>query len=180
MAIEKYENGKKTLNNKDNAEWIEKVTCWKKEENDYNIYIFQVEIDSNEDLEACWDTIAAAIGTYFQSNLEKAIERWNIYLAFMSEKEIDLTLKKKIEQDKYSTRKVVWDKLKKEEINNVEYIQNQLFSFTLKEETKEQPDDKSLMDKVREIDQKLYTVLEKWSDDIDDKIEMYVGEESNE
>ena len=50
MEFELYEQGKALLKNDDNLEWIEKITCWAKRESEYNIYIFLVIIENEEEL----------------------------------------------------------------------------------------------------------------------------------
>ena len=82
MEFELYEQGKALLKNDDNLEWIEKITCWVKRESEYNIYIFQVIIENEEEINKYYEAITASIATEFQADLKKAIERWNIYLIF--------------------------------------------------------------------------------------------------
>lgn len=79
----------------------------------YNIYIFQVIVENQIEIEKYYETITASIAIEFQSNLEKAIERWNIYLVFECKESVDWKVKLKVEQDKFAVRKVVWDNLKK-------------------------------------------------------------------
>ena len=46
MKYSLYEEGKKALDNEDNKEWINNITCLKVIENDYNIYVFKVIIEN--------------------------------------------------------------------------------------------------------------------------------------
>lgn len=82
MEFELFERGKEMLRNEDNAEWVNKITCWIEKEQGYNIYIFQIVAENQEEIEEYYEKITASIAVDFQAGLEKAIEKWNIYLIF--------------------------------------------------------------------------------------------------
>lgn len=126
MEFDLYEQGKELLRNDDNIEWIDKIICWVKKESGYNIYIFQAIVENQREMEKYYETITASIATEFQSTLEKAIERWNIYLVFECKESVDWKIRLKVEQDKFAVRKVVWDNLKEEEMKDKEYIRKRL------------------------------------------------------
>ncbi|MBE6021605.1 MAG: hypothetical protein E7231_00060 [Cellulosilyticum sp.] len=102
--IDKYNIGK------DISEECE-LNCWLKEEADksFNIYIFSMQLQSNNMLNKNWNRFINNISVHFQSGLSKNIERWNIYTVFFVNEKINSELKYKIEQDKFSTRKLVFD-----------------------------------------------------------------------
>ena len=74
MNFDEYKQGILDLNNEDNSEWINKVTCWIAQEPGYNIYIFQVLIENERELEMYYETITASIATEFQIKLKKIID----------------------------------------------------------------------------------------------------------
>ncbi len=180
MEFEIYEQGKELLKNEDNIEWIEKITCWVKKELGYNIYIFQVIVENQTEIEKYYETITAAIATEFQSNLEKAIERWNIYLLFECKEFIDWKVRLKVEQDKFAVRKVVWDNLKEEEVKDEEYMRKRLFAIEINGKYERHQNRNELIKWLEENDLQLYKILQEEKLTIDQKLAMYVGEGMNE
>lgn len=69
-------------------------------------YVFFVEI-TNSVLSESWEEISDFIALYFQNDLTSEFERWNIYLFFLVPEEIDQDLKYKIENDTFSSRKIL-------------------------------------------------------------------------
>lgn len=180
MEFDLYEQGKELLKNEDNLEWIDKITCWVKKELGYNIYIFQVIVDNQIEIEKYYETITASIAIDFQANLEKAIEKWNIYLVFECRESIDWKIRLKVEQDKYAVRKVVWDDLKEEELNNKEYINKRLLCFEINENLESPKDKCDLIKRIEKNDLELYKILQKKDLTLDEKVVMYVGDGINE
>lgn len=180
MGFDLYEQGKKMLDNEDNIEWIDKITCWVKKELGYNIYIFQVIIDNQKEIEKYYETITASIAIDFQSNLEKAIEKWNIYLVFECRESIDWNIKLRVEQDKFAVRKVVWDDLKEDELADKEYIRKRLLCFEIDENIERAKDNGELIKRLEKNDLKLYKILQKKDLTIDEKVALYVGDGINE
>lgn len=180
MKIDLYVQGKEMLENEDNIEWIDKITCWKKEEQGYNIYVFQVIVENQNQIEKYYETITASIATDFQANLEKAIERWNIYLVFECKESIDWKIKLRVEQDKFAVRKVVWDNLEKEELKDKEYIRKRLLSLEIKERLEKDKNQGEVINELKEKDLELYKILQKKELTIDQKIAMYLGDGINE
>lgn len=180
MRFELYEQGKELLKNNDNMEWLDKMTCWVKKESGYNIYIYQVIVQDQTEIEIYYETITAAIAIDFQSGLEKAIERWNIYLVFECEKTIDWKIKLKVEQDKFAVRKVVWDNLKENEIDDSEYIRKHLLCFEISDDLEKHEDKGELIKNIENNDEELYRILQKKGLTIDQKIAMYIGDGINE
>lgn len=180
MNFNLYEEGIQCLKKIDNPDWINKITCWIKKENEYNIYVFQVKVENQEEIEKYHETITSAIAVYFQAELKKAIEKWNIYMVFTCKQKVDCKVKLKIEQDKYAARKVVWDNLNEAEMNNREYISKRLFSLDIKENLQKKDDKDAFFKKIKEIDFELYEILKKQNISITDKAVIYIGDDMNE
>ena len=180
MTFDLYEKGKELLNNEDNIEWFDKVRCWVRKEAGYNIYIFQVIINDENELEKYYETITASIAIDFQATLDKAIEKWNIYLIFECKKEINWKIKQKVEQDKYAVRKLIWDELCEDEIGTKEYIESHLFSLKFTQNSSKIQDEVSLIEKIKEMDLDLYEVLKKEKLDLAQKVAMYIGDDLDE
>lgn len=54
-----------------------------------------------------WEKIVGLIAGIYQSALTNEFSKWNIYLVFFSKEPLDLALKYKIENNKFSMRKIV-------------------------------------------------------------------------
>lgn len=88
------------------------LQCWEKKENDHILYVFSIYFPTEELLTIHWEEAKKYIAAYVQGLLlEKSVERWNLYLFFLVGETVDSQLQYVIEQDKYSTRKVVWDEV---------------------------------------------------------------------
>ena len=180
MEFELYEQGKALLKSDDNLEWIEKITCWVKRESEYNIYIFQVIIENEEEINKYYEAITASIATEFQADLKKAIERWNIYLIFECKDIINWQTRIKIEQDKYAVRKLVWDNLREEEINDKEYIRKRLLGVDIKANIEPPKEKRNLIKIIEERDAELYSLLQKKNLTVEEKAVMYIGDGADE
>lgn len=132
-----------------------------KKESGYNIYIFQAIVENQREMEKYYETITASIATEFQSTLEKAIERWNIYLVFECKESVDWKIRLKVEQDKFAVRKVVWDNLKEEEMKDKEYIRKRLLCFEINEKSEKHENKDELIKRIEEKDLELYKILQK-------------------
>ncbi|WHH58830.1 ABC-three component system middle component 1 [Petroclostridium sp. X23] len=180
MSFEEYKQGISALNCEDNSDWINKVSCWVEKEPGYNIYIFQVIVEDERDLEKYYETITAAIATEFQINLEKTIEKWNIYLIFECKKRISEELKGKVEQDKYSTRKMVWDSLKENELGDKNYIKNRLLYLYIDTDERNTVEEIPLLEKIKSIDLDLFQAIKNADKDISQLVAIYLGGNLNE
>ncbi|WP_339178554.1 ABC-three component system middle component 1 [Paenibacillus sp. FSL H8-0317] len=120
----------------DSQQSLEHLLCWEKKDPNFSFYIFSIQFHSNVQLEEMWKKINNIIATYFQSNLNKNVEKWNIYLFFFVVDKVSRDVKYKIEQDKYCSRKIIIDSNEEwlDENKIMNYIQMQL--FTLKIEKK--------------------------------------------
>lgn len=145
-------------NNRDNNQWIENIVCWIAQTGKYGIRVFQVQVEDELELSKWHEEISAAIAVDVQSKLKTKIEKWNLYLIFECKKPISLPLKSDIEQDKYSTRKMVWDSLSQEEIDSKEYIEKRLFDLEIKEDVDINKilEEETLQDRIKRTNIDLY------------------------
>lgn len=121
-----------SLKEKDENIVFEGLECWIKEEENYNIYIFSIQLEDKDKLLEYHEELRDYVAIYFQSQfLEKNVERWNIYQFFFIKDKIDEVTKQLIEQDKFSTRKIIHDGLNKvineDDIKSI--IEEELFEF---------------------------------------------------
>lgn len=88
------------------------LQLWENNEEEFITNIFTVILSNDIMLNEIWENLTAKIAFHFQSNLEKEIELWNIYIIFFIEKEIEQKdLKYKIENDHYCARKIIIDSI---------------------------------------------------------------------
>jgi hypothetical protein len=74
------------------------------------ISVFSFFFETENLLNDNWEPITSSIGSYYQSELddeESEFERWNIYILFIVKEPVNIQLKYKIENDKFSSRKIV-------------------------------------------------------------------------
>jgi len=57
--------------------------------------------------ENLWKNISKEIALKYQSKLEVVYDKWNLYIIYLTSDEISKDLKKQIENDKFSSRKIV-------------------------------------------------------------------------
>ncbi|WP_242449393.1 ABC-three component system middle component 1 [Bacillus thuringiensis] len=142
------------------------VKSWVKSQLEYNINIFTVVLKENMELELFWEELTNSIAFHFQSELEKNIEIWNVYVVFFVEAAVDKELKYEIEQDKYSSRKIVYDCFETHN-KDVDFeikcvLDNKLFGFQLQQVETQNKDTihlRSVEDVVKEMDMKLYQII---------------------
>ena len=72
-----------------------------------NAYAFFIACESEVILRNNWIKIRNYIATKFQTHISDEFGKWNIYLFFILEQEISLELKYKIENDVFSSRKII-------------------------------------------------------------------------
>ena len=132
--------------------------------NPYFCHLFTVICNDRIALNDFWEDLTDNIAINFQINLEKEIERWNIYLIFLLENEVSKEVKYKIEQDKYCCRKLVEDRLKTKEFSEVyikQLIQDKIFSLCKTDKTTQPTSvNKSVKTIIRATDDKILSALE--------------------
>lgn len=134
MPLNKANHIITSLREKDKSITFEGLKCWTKEENQYNIYIFSIQLEDKTELLKIYEEFRDYIAIYFQSQvLEKNVERWNIYQFFFIKDKIDEVTKQLVEQDKFSTRKIIHDGFNKEISDDeiISLINDELFNFTI-------------------------------------------------
>lgn len=130
----------------DNNLSIENLKCWKYS-NEYEIYIFTKVFENEEELIKSWEKINESIAIEFQSTLENDVSIWNLYLILFVQENVKLERKLEIEQDKYSTRKIVKDNFILD--TEKEFIEEKLFNINLGSQNREDTnDEKSLKDEL--------------------------------
>ena len=134
MPLNKVDHIIESLKEKDETISFENLTCWEYKEDNYSLYMFSIQLKNQKELLKTHEELRDYIAIYFQSQfLEKDIERWNIYQFFFIEEKINHDSKQKVEQDKFSTRKVIYDDRKKslsdDEIKVL--INQELFDFEI-------------------------------------------------
>lgn len=134
------------INIVDNNLSIENLKCWKYSK-EYEIYIFTKVFENEEELINNWETINETIAIEFQSTLEKDVSIWNLYLILFVREDVKVERKLEIEQDKYSTRKIIKDNFKLD--TEKEFIEEKLFDIDLGNQDRQKKDDeKSLKDEL--------------------------------
>ena len=102
---------------------------------DYGVrcHIFTIQIVPETDLADIWEDFTNTIAGNFQTDFEDEYESWNVYVVFLAEFEIDRALKYKIENDKYSSRKIVMDEISPPIDNDkiVELISKRIFQLDI-------------------------------------------------
>ena len=118
--------------NEDDFESIRtNIRYWTNPMEGYNCHIFTCQL-TTEQLFEFWNTITAFIATRFQAELKLEVERWNIYLIFLTKAQLTAEIKYRIEQDKYCCRKLVEDGLQQYPLSDQEIIllmEKNLFSI---------------------------------------------------
>lgn len=136
---------------------LERVELREKNEKEYNISVFTINIDNEDELATVWEEISQEIALYYQSEyLEKDIEIWNIYLFFLCPQKVSKDLKFKIENNKYSSRKIVVF-FEGQNIDNL--ISNKLFDIKIENKATEQSK-KNVLEIINEKNEKINELLE--------------------
>lgn len=134
MPLKKVNDIIESLIEKDKNIQFEGLECWVYSESNYNIYIFSIQIENQSALLEIHEELRDYIAIYFQSQLlEKDVERWNIYQFYFMKEKIDYVTKQLIEQDKFSTRKIIHDDKNKVLSDNeiIALINEELFDFEM-------------------------------------------------
>ena len=95
--------------------------CHYRNEDAFRVNIFFLEADSDT-IEKIWKRFSNMVAANYQNHEymgESKFEKWNFYLVYVSKDIVSKELKNKIENDKFSSRKIVEDAYAKE-LNNEE------------------------------------------------------------
>jgi hypothetical protein len=104
---------------------------WTNAMDGYNCHIFTCEL-SVDQITEFWNNIVSLIATNFQASLKLEVERWNIYLIFLTTDKGSKEMKYRIEQDKYCCRKLVEDGLKADSLTDkgiIDLLEKILFTI---------------------------------------------------
>lgn len=98
-----------------------------------------------------WQKISEEIALKFQPKLESVYEKWNLYIIYVTDDKVSKELKNKIENDKFSSRKIVEDNFSKElnESEENELIIQHITNSDLKE----------IVDKTEEVNVQKYVPI---------------------
>lgn len=106
-----------------------KIFHLEKDLSNYVVNIICCQFNNQDDLKNYWREVVNNVAMYIQSTLDKNIELFNVYILFFGEK-VDENLIYLIEQDKYSSRKIVINKKIPMDIQILENIVDEkLFEF---------------------------------------------------
>lgn len=142
-----------------------KVNHLEKIINNYSVNIICCEFNNEKDLEKHWKGIVDNVAIHIQAKLNKTIELYNVYVVFFNE-EISSELRCKIEQDRYSSRKIVFEVKMPDSIEKIEkLLEDKLFSFFVEESEK----CLKLDEKLKAINNELYKHIDS-IETIDDTI----------
>jgi hypothetical protein len=87
-----------------------------------NVLIFQSDYET---LRIKWNKVSSAVAMCYQADIndENEFEKWNLYIIYVCTDKVNKELKAKIENDKFSSRKIVvtnpTEKLTSELVNNL-------------------------------------------------------------
>lgn len=99
--------------------------------NEHYAHVLICQLDNQEELEENWKKVVNCAAVYVQGELESLLERSNLYVWFFVGENIDIGLKREIENDTYSSKKfVVCQENFLTEKEKLIFIQKKIFSFS--------------------------------------------------
>lgn len=115
-----------------------KIIYLKQKAEDYFIHIVCCQFSNVESLKREWKELVSNVSEVVQKNLKDLIEIYNIYIVFF-QPQVEESLVYSIEQNKYSSRKIVLRKeLPDEEKRLEQIISSKLFDLKIEKENSEQ------------------------------------------
>ena len=111
-----------------------KIVYLKRREDGYYIHIVSCQFSDMQALEMNWEELVNNVADVIQKRLDKIIEIYNIYIIFFQPK-IEESLVAKVEQNKYSSRKLVINQKMPEdrdELKNI--ISRKLFELDIEKD----------------------------------------------
>jgi len=102
------------------------VSCWQKKQGKLSVYVFAQIFSTGEELLNNYKLLRDHVAVCFQSQGDISdAERWNLYIFYFVSEKVAADIKQLVEQDKFSTRKIVCsnsgenisDQLIKQQIN---------------------------------------------------------------
>lgn len=98
---------------------------------DDSISCFVHWVENSELLENYWSKIASLIAVEYQANLTSVFSSWNIYLVFICQTAVERSLRYRIENDRFSMRKIVIDERNYTESEVIDFMNNEVFCVDL-------------------------------------------------
>lgn len=95
----------------------------------FHVFCFKCENDSL--LNEKWEDITSYLACNFQTGFETEFEKWNFYLLFFLENTCPVDLKYEIENDKFSSRKLVLDNYPSKSRDYKTIIKNKIFDLDI-------------------------------------------------
>jgi len=115
-----------------------KIVYLKQKAEDYFIHIVCCQFSNEESLRTEWKELVSNVSEVVQKNLKDLIEIYNIYIVFF-QPQVEESLVYSIEQNKYSSRKIVLRKELPDEKKRLEQIiSSKLFDLKIEKENSEQ------------------------------------------
>lgn len=115
-----------------------KIIYMQRRAEDYFIHIVCCQFSNTETLRTNWEELVNNVSEVIQKKLKKMIEIYNIYIVFF-QPNIEDALLYNIEQNKYSSRKIVLSKEIPEDTTELEeFISSKLFDLKIEKDDKEQ------------------------------------------
>lgn len=113
-----------------------KIIYMKRSVKNYFIHIICCTFSNEETLRENWRELVNNVSEVIQKSLQKLIERYNVYIVFF-QTNIDDTLIYEIEQNKYSSRKIVIkQEFPADKKQLVEIINSKLFDLSIEKDNK--------------------------------------------
>ena len=153
----------KYIERKEFKDYISKgLKLWVKKEKDFEIFIFSIKYDSENEVMNDWEDLISKIAFHYQADLEDPmldIEKYNMYVFFFIQDLMHSNLKFTIEHDKYSTRKIVVDNIG-ENLDDTQ-IKQKIYEklFSLKLPLKQEKKIKNLLEIYRNFFPELHKMM---------------------
>lgn len=169
IRVNELETGLKDNNN------VNDIAVFKQEIKGYERWVICCDIENKIILEEIWKGISEEVAIDIQIGLEDIISRMNIYILYFVENIRDAMLKAKIENDKFSSRKIVIPKRMPDESELTTFVEQRLFLINVN--CASPSDDKTLYQCFEEKDNKLFMLYQLGEKDYDKVLDRYMKEE---
>lgn len=137
---------------------INTYKCLNKTKSVFNIFCLTTEKQNL--LLAEWENIVSNVAGNFQIDFETEFEKWNLYIMFFVKEKCSKALKYKIENDKFSSRKIVIDNFTGIENDYSKIIKSRIFNLDLSISLDIKTKKNTFIEKP--LSKKLITILNKY------------------
>lgn len=169
IRVNELETGLKDNNNVNN------IAVFKQEIKGYERWVICCDIENKIILEKSWKGISEDVAIDIQICLEDMISRMNIYILYFVDNFRDAMLKAKIENDKFSSRKIVIPKKMPDESELPTFVEQRLFLININ--CTNRIDEKTLYQCFEEKDNKLFMLYKLGEKNYDKVLDRYMKEE---